>query len=136
MNLFQAELKKIDVDGVDDELVYQMTASQDSWTHARRKRRLEMSSESASKKARVEGEQVSESTETSKQEPFLVCNMIVQAIEEEQKVLRISMIFCSGRGGKSALENLRQWLVNKLNVREYFLQKNALNRKEKRRKNQ
>ncbi|XP_043472715.1 U6 small nuclear RNA (adenine-(43)-N(6))-methyltransferase [Leptopilina heterotoma] len=118
----------------------QLTTDHDSWCQARRKRRMSLQLESASKKIRnsVNSESQSFSASnivTQKNEktlrlesdgPFLEFILLLYLIQsdgeinEDNSQFKISLIFESGSGGRNALESFRQFLVNKLNVREYF----------------
>lgn len=58
--------------------------------------------------------------------PFLEFLLLLYSMQSDGKInednsqFKISLIFESGSGGRNALESFRQFLVNKLNVREYF----------------
>ncbi|XP_031778528.1 U6 small nuclear RNA (adenine-(43)-N(6))-methyltransferase [Nasonia vitripennis] len=145
----------------------QLIGYNDTWSHARRKRRMAMRQE-ALKKRRVDKSESSneidklqndesESTESEiksveSNEPLLVCTLLVGEKSEHvddsgdndeddseedtnnEKMLRICMLFESGTGGKLSLETLRQYLVNKLNIRDFFHKKNPSKPNKKKRK--
>lgn len=76
--------------------------------------------------------------------PLLTCKLWIEIESSEcedaavqDDVFRIWMIFENGSGGLDALQSLRQYLINKLDVREKILinqSKSVKKRKEKRRK--
>ncbi|XP_017788149.1 PREDICTED: methyltransferase-like protein 16 homolog [Habropoda laboriosa] len=140
----------------------QLIAESDTWSHARRKRRLaqrlrkqsnDHDTESAvaandaaecSVQKSVEDnsgnidEQHADQTSTEKsvaKEPLLICNFFVEVIEHEESEnddIKISMVFEKGSGGKNALETFRQYLINRLDIREYFQKQHANKKKRKR----
>lgn len=148
----------------------QLIGYTDTWSHARRKRRLAMREE-AMKKQCVENPESGSQDEkllhqlapaaeneviiSENAKPLLVCTLIVdekninneESSEDidadsnkeeliDKKILRICMLFESGSGGKLSLETLRQYLVNKLNIREFFhkQQPSKPNKKKRKRK--
>lgn len=164
----QVEMKEIDL-GDDDDPCWacQLTASSNTWTHARRKRRMAMhqealkrqcieNSESGIKTEKLQADQpeIAECGDksTEKTEPLLVCTLIVGEKNEsededdseeddeeapaagDKKMLGICMLFESGHGGKLSLETLRQYLVNKLNIREFFQNQNPSRASKKKKK--
>ncbi|XP_017755392.1 PREDICTED: methyltransferase-like protein 16 homolog [Eufriesea mexicana] len=128
----------------------QLIAKNDTWSHTRRKRRLsqrlmnqsvthntkdtialecvvENSGEKLIKNntENIIGEQKNQELieKSIAKEPLLICNIFAEIIEHEESEnedVRISMVFEKGTGGKNALETFRQYLINKLDVREYF----------------
>ena len=139
----------------------QLIAENDTWSHARRKRRLvqrkvnESEDDNAETATGVTGDPVekqidgSESTTEQRQaemaiegsvtkDPLLVCNIFVEVIEHEEESesdnVKISMVFERGRGGRNALETFKQYLINKLNIREYFQKRHAGSNKKKRKR--
>lgn len=144
----------------------QLTAQNDTWSHARRKRRL---AERQSKDCKEESigstivtEQINvdsevntiqhlnvknedtqfvstKDTETSDhKDPLLVFNLFLSILEDEQDPeknhVKICLFFESGSGGRNVLETLRQYLINKLNVRIYFQQFCSKTNKKRRKK--
>lgn len=144
----------------------QLTAQNDTWSHARRKRRL---AERQSKDCKEENigstivtEQINvdsevntiqhlnvknedtqfvstKDTETSDhKDPLLVFNLFLSILEDEQDPeknhVKICLFFESGSGGRNVLETLRQYLINKLNVRIYFQQFCSKTNKKRRKK--
>ncbi|CAK9809465.1 RNA N6-adenosine-methyltransferase METTL16 [Anthophora plagiata] len=140
----------------------QLIAENDTWTHARRKRRLakrlrkqsndydaestvttNKAVESSVQKSIEDNsgnidKQYTDATSTEKsiaKEPLLICNFFVEVIEHEESEnddIKISIVFEKGSGGKNALETFRQYLINKLNIREYFQKQHANKKKRKR----
>ncbi|XP_058803328.1 U6 small nuclear RNA (adenine-(43)-N(6))-methyltransferase [Phymastichus coffea] len=179
LKIWISELKiKMKEIGLDDDdspcWACQLTGYEDTWSHARRKRRM-AKREEALKKQRLENinsvdsenlqiehkvetdlevEQQDEAN-TQNEDPLLVCTLLVgeKGLDNEsdkydseresenedsnnEKMLRICMIYESGCGGKLSLEMLRQYLVNKLNIREFFRkQQPSKPNKKKRKKN-
>lgn len=165
----QLEMKEIELDDDNDEesterypcWACQLKAYSDTWSHARRKRRMEMRQQ-ALKKQKTEDsssndvvEPEVDNTELKEPEknsdPLLVCTLLAREkgkidddsdeleSEEEsetndQKMLRICLVFESGHGGKQSLETLRQYFVNKLNIREFFHKQNPSKPNKKKRK--
>ncbi|XP_014212284.1 U6 small nuclear RNA (adenine-(43)-N(6))-methyltransferase [Copidosoma floridanum] len=148
----QIEIKEIELDD-DDCWACQLKSYSDTWTHARRKRRMFMCGTPLKKQCLDESANLNNATKSSKgtdleltknevtaidtKEPILVCTLLVGEKYENdkedenkddsesdstinKKMLRICMVFESGTGGKLNLETLRQYLVNKLNIREFF----------------
>ncbi|XP_046825269.1 U6 small nuclear RNA (adenine-(43)-N(6))-methyltransferase [Vespa crabro] len=144
----------------------QLTAQNDTWSHARRKRRLAERQSKDCKKVNIESTLVTEQinveseirktqhmdvknediqfvstkdTETSDHKgPLLIFNLFLNILEDEQdpekKNVKISLFFESGSGGRNTLETLRQYLINKLNVRIYFQQFCSKTNKKRRKK--
>lgn len=120
----------------------QLVAEKDTWSHARRKRRLAQRLMNQSKDHDTEDTVAEEKTQTSTEEPvakepLLICNFFAEVIEYEEfedDDVKISMIFEKGTGGKNALETFRQYLINKLDVREYFQKQRARPNKKKRKR--
>ncbi|XP_076627551.1 U6 small nuclear RNA (adenine-(43)-N(6))-methyltransferase [Colletes latitarsis] len=143
----------------------QLIAENDTWSYARRKRRLarrqmdqpgtestncaniahdviekpvekliESNSENTDKRKQVE---ISVQESVNK-DPLLVCSFFVEVIEHDEDFecdnAKISMVFEKGSGGKNALETFRQYLINKLNVREYLQTQHARPTKKKRKR--
>lgn len=161
-------MKEIGLDDEDDPCwACQLTGYIDTWSHARRKRRMAMRQEVLKKQCLVNAE--SADTENLQMEqneeqeegsirntdPLLVCTLLVgekslggDSDEDDdenksdtgelknEKMLRICMLYESGQGGKLSLETLRQYLVNKLNIRELFRkqQPSKPNKKKRKRK--
>lgn len=76
--------------------------------------------------------------------PLLVCKLWVEAesrdnsqdvITQSNELFRIWMIFENGHGGLDALHSLRQYLINKLGVREKILDNPSKFKRKKKRKN-
>ncbi|KAK1133799.1 hypothetical protein K0M31_011587 [Melipona bicolor] len=125
----------------------QLIAKNDTWSHARRKRRLAQRLINQSVDHDTECTTVINTAENSaekllknnlgdKNEPLLICSVFAEVIEHEEAEnddVKISMIYEKGTGGKNALEMFRQYLINKLGVREYF-QKQYENSNKKKRK--
>jgi len=128
----------------------QVTVRERSWEHTRRKRRLaqqialkKMKDEDDKCIGNTCAEETSVKTvndvknpeESSDKElpdkdiPLLVCNLWVEVespddshvITQADEIFRIWMIFQNGHGGLDALHSLRQYLINKLGVREKIL---------------
>ncbi|XP_076386795.1 uncharacterized protein LOC100882516 isoform X2 [Megachile rotundata] len=141
----------------------QLVAENDTWSYARRKRRLaqrqldqfkDHDSENRStsnhtehlsekliennSKDTIEQKTIPPSKEKSvAREPLLICSFFVELIEQEESEnddIKISMIFEKGTGGKNALETFKQYLINKLNLREYFQKQSARPNKKKRKR--
>ncbi|KAG5346198.1 MET16 methyltransferase, partial [Acromyrmex charruanus] len=137
------------------------TARKRSWEHMRRKRRL--AQQSALKRAKRESGECNAVEETSieirnsaknsdeessdkelsdKNGPLLVCKFWVEAesrndsqdiITQPDEILRIWIVFENGYGGLDALHSLRQYLINKLEVREKILDNPSKTKKKKKR---
>ncbi|XP_624889.3 U6 small nuclear RNA (adenine-(43)-N(6))-methyltransferase [Apis mellifera] len=139
----------------------QLIAENDTWSHARRKRRLAQrlmnqfidhntkcitttnNIEHSTKKLMkntskniIEEQTIKELQETVIKEPLLICNFFVELIEHEAKNndVKIFMILEKGTGGKNALETFRQYLINKLDIREYFQKSHERPNKKKRKR--
>ncbi|KYM95659.1 PREDICTED: methyltransferase-like protein 16 homolog [Cyphomyrmex costatus] len=74
--------------------------------------------------------------------PLLVCKLWVEAencddsqdiITQSDEILRIWMLFENGYGGLDALHSLRQYLINKLDVREKILDNPSKTKRKKKR---
>ena len=162
-------MKEIQLDDEDQPCwACQLVGYEDTWSHARRKRRMAMRQE-ALKKQRTENiksdnepntseidqlkavdeNDKNESSDEKTVEPLLVCTLLVGEKDENdkssseeyseedtnnKKMLRICMLYESGTGGKLSLETLRQYLVNKLNIREYFHKQHPSKPNKKKRK--
>lgn len=156
---------ELDTDEEDDCEKYpswacQIIACTDTWSHARRKRRMEMREESL-KKQRLEDLNESEkiklntncfelATDKTNTDPLLTCTLLArekgkknndskefesdEECSSDEKMLRICLVFESGHGGKQSLETLRQYFVNKLNIREFFHKKNPSKPNKRKRK--
>ncbi|KOX68641.1 Methyltransferase-like protein 16 [Melipona quadrifasciata] len=125
----------------------QLIAKNDTWSHARRKRRLAQRLMNQSVDHDTECTTVINTAENSaekllknnsgdKNEPLLICSVFAEVIEHEEAEnddVKISMIYEKGTGGKNALEMFRQYLINKLGIRKYF-QKQYENSNKKKRK--
>lgn len=126
----------------------QLIAENDTWSHARRKRRLaqrlinqfidhntkcitttndiEHSTKKLIKNTSediVEEQTIKELQKTVMKEPLLICNFFAEVIEHEEAKdndVKIFMVLEKGTGGKNALETFRQYLINRLDIREYF----------------
>lgn len=142
----------------------QVIAENDTWSHARRKRRLAQrlmkkadnqdtgniieTNDLAKKCAEEfnensiqsidEQQKIEKSPEKAvAKECFLVCNFFAEVIENEESEgddVKISMVFEKGSGGKNALETLRQYLINKLDIREYCQKQHAKPSKNRRKR--
>lgn len=134
----------------------ELTAYENTWTHSRRKRRLAMRLNEAKKLHPDECQelpkkdlQLEETSKAESSEPLLVCDLLVDEIfnesedddslsssdNEDEKVIRVGLLFKEGIGGKMSMETLRQHLINKLNVRDIVsLRKTSCSNKKKRRK--
>lgn len=143
-----------------------VTASERSWEHTRRKRRLAqqialerakgkdgecIGANTAEETSIKTGNDVKSTHEGSsgkqlpdKDGPLLVCKLWVEAesrddsedvITRPEELLRIWMIFENGHGGLDALHSLRQYLINKLGVREKILDNPSKFKRKKKRKN-
>ncbi|XP_076278580.1 U6 small nuclear RNA (adenine-(43)-N(6))-methyltransferase isoform X2 [Lasioglossum baleicum] len=128
----------------------QLIARNDSWTHARRKRRLAQRTLNQSRDRNITEElcgdndtkiindQIEEADCSDIKEPFLICNFFVELIEKEEESrsdsIRISMVFEKGTGGTNALETFKQYLINKLNIRDCCQKQRTVSPTKKRRK--
>ncbi|CAD1471370.1 unnamed protein product, partial [Heterotrigona itama] len=130
---------------------YQLVAKNDTWSHARRKRRLAQRLMNQSvdhdtmNNCNTEcttvindtTEKLLKNNSGDKNEPLLICNVFAEVIENEEAEnddVKISMIYEKGTGGKNALEMFRQYLINKLGVREYFQKQHENSNKKKRKR--
>ncbi|XP_054007932.1 U6 small nuclear RNA (adenine-(43)-N(6))-methyltransferase [Hylaeus anthracinus] len=111
----------------------QLIVENDMWSHARRKRRLAQRQMNQHETHNTVSDGIKNPTENTNEQkqvefatkdPLLVCNFFVEIVEHddesESDTAKISMVFEKGNGGKNALETFRQYLINKLNVREYL----------------
>ncbi|XP_033321603.2 U6 small nuclear RNA (adenine-(43)-N(6))-methyltransferase isoform X1 [Megalopta genalis] len=128
----------------------QLVARNDSWSHSRRKRRLAQrkinqeadchnEEESSEHGGRIAIDQIEDGTNCSDtEEPFLVCNFFVELIENEEEFesdsIRISMVFEKGRGGRNALETFKQYLINKLDIKDCLQKQQTMLSPKKKRK--
>ncbi|KAJ8679916.1 hypothetical protein QAD02_015703 [Eretmocerus hayati] len=142
----------------------QLIGHKDTWSHSRRKRRQAIRAEAIKKQKLENSESHDEietltadpeplektSTPIQNSDPLLVCTLIAgekndnddrdesgtSSDEEsnEEKMLGICLLFESGHGGKLSLETLRQYLVNKLDIREFFHKQRASKPNRKKRK--
>ena len=69
---------------------------------------------------------------------FLKCHVLLQETEpdsedeaELKEELQLSFVFEDGTGGKQAQETLKQYIINRLNIREHILKSNPKKRKRK-----
>ncbi|XP_068970029.1 U6 small nuclear RNA (adenine-(43)-N(6))-methyltransferase [Bombus flavifrons] len=132
----------------------QLIAGNDTWSHARRRRRLaqrlmNQSVNHDTGQTSVINDITENDTEkliknnsgdiVRKNEPLLICNFFAEVIEHEEPEndeVKISMIFEKGIGGKVALETFRQYLINKLDVRKYFQKQHERPNKRKRKRSE
>ncbi|XP_076755594.1 U6 small nuclear RNA (adenine-(43)-N(6))-methyltransferase [Xylocopa sonorina] len=137
----------------------QLIAKNNTWLHARRKRRLaqrimNQSKDHDANNTTVLNGAAQESTieklnednpenmmkeqenQISTGEPFLICNLFVEIVEHEESEddVKISMVFEKGSGGKNALETFRQYLINKLDVKVYSQKQHGRPNKRKRKR--
>lgn len=135
----------------------QLIAKNNTWSYARRKRRLarkqlnqyEADSTECTDGAEKQMESSTGNTDQQKQiqivmqesvtkDPLLICNFFVEVIEHNEESendnVKISMVFEKGNGGRNALETFKQYLINKLNVREYSKKQNVRPSKKKRKR--
>ncbi|XP_012536782.1 U6 small nuclear RNA (adenine-(43)-N(6))-methyltransferase [Monomorium pharaonis] len=140
--------------------VCQITTGERSWEHMRRKRRLAQQAALKRAKGDdseyienvhteetsiIENDTKSSHGENSnkqlpdKHSPLLVCTLWIETeslddsqnvITQPNEVFRIWMVFDNGSGGLDALHSLRQYLINKMEIREKILDK-PLKRKKK-----
>ncbi|XP_043273170.1 U6 small nuclear RNA (adenine-(43)-N(6))-methyltransferase [Venturia canescens] len=152
----ELEVTEKEIDG----WTFRLKAYEDTWSHARRKRRMAQRQEQYAKKSRVEisgavrndvaftEEQETRETESSPPtvrptNSLLECCMIVGEFEnndteeesEDVTLVKICILYEDGHGGKNAMETFRQYLINKLCIREYLMGKSKSNspKKKKRR---
>ncbi|KAI4503682.1 hypothetical protein M0802_001085 [Mischocyttarus mexicanus] len=132
--------------------VCKFTAKNDTWTHARRKRRVAERENKDCKKIKLENTAVTEQTNTKSEvgiiertnvkdediqlvfkkdteisdnkDNFLVFFLFVDVLNDkndpDKKIVKICLYFESGTGGRNSMERLRQYLINKLDVRVYY----------------
>ncbi|XP_017880618.1 U6 small nuclear RNA (adenine-(43)-N(6))-methyltransferase [Ceratina calcarata] len=132
----------------------QLIAQENTWSYARRKRRLAQRLINQSKENETEcttddknddtrNNSIEERVETSMEEqsvtkqPLLICSFFVEVVEHEESEdddVKISIVYEKGTGGKNALETFRQYLINKLDVREHFQKRQAKSNKKKRKR--
>lgn len=135
MNELKLHIKELNLPVNDfDGWACQLTADEDTWSHARRKRRLAQRQkqlggtvenfESGECSVQSQALQENETEQPRPKDPFLVWNIFVDVIEPDDDSLKtdvkICMVFEKGKGGKNSLETFRQYLINKLNVRDFF----------------
>ena len=138
-----------------------LKAYEDSWSHARRKRRMARQLEALAKKSCPDNSLLDtpcldNSTDASldnstspspskSSEPFLECTIIIGEVEigdsesendddNDDDFVRLCFIFEGGRGGKQAFETFRQYIINKLNLREYLMNQSKSKSTKRRRK--
>ncbi|XP_078044506.1 U6 small nuclear RNA (adenine-(43)-N(6))-methyltransferase [Augochlora pura] len=128
----------------------QLVAKNDSWSHSRRRRRLakrkmnqEADCDNDEKSSKCGGRIAVDQTEddsncSNTNEPFLVCNIFIEQIESEEEFesnsIRISLVFEKGSGGRNALETFKQYLINKLDIRDCLQKQHTVLSPKKRRK--
>ncbi|CAL7947339.1 unnamed protein product [Xylocopa violacea] len=136
----------------------QLIAKNNTWLHARRKRRLAQRmmnrskdhdtndttvlngavQESTTEKLSEDNSEnvINEQNQMSMEEPLLICNLFVEVVEHEESEddVKISMVFEKGTGGKNALETFRQYLINKLDVKVYSQKQHGRPNKRKRKR--
>ncbi|KAK0174769.1 hypothetical protein PV327_010499 [Microctonus hyperodae] len=128
-----------------DGWTFELSANEDTWSHARRKRRMLMQREqSTDKKICIENDtelkqqeipcRISSSVDShlpNNKKPYLVLNLAIEKLNfdankskstDENEEIKIYMIYQSGYGGKNALETFKQYLINKFEIREYIQQ--------------
>ncbi|XP_011506409.1 PREDICTED: methyltransferase-like protein 16 homolog [Ceratosolen solmsi marchali] len=131
----------------------------DTWTHARRKRRM-IKRQEALKKSCIENSEFNNEMEsaqfnrsgptppneddgTKSAEPLLICTLVVGENSEtsesnekndDTKIFKICMIYESGCGGKVSLETLRQYIINKLKIRDFWQKQNSSKPNKRKRK--
>ncbi|KZC13336.1 PREDICTED: methyltransferase-like protein 16 homolog [Dufourea novaeangliae] len=122
----------------------QLVVKNDTWSHARRKRRLAQRQINQFKADNV-GKDANDGTKCPGKEltqdssdPFLVCNFFAELIECEEEPesdsIRISMVFEKESGVRNALETFKQYLINKLNIRNCSQKQHAGPQKKKRKR--
>jgi len=144
-----------------DSWACRITARKRSWEHMRRKRRL--AQQSALKRVKGESGECIEVEKTSietgnstknsdeessdkelsdKNGPLLICKFWIEIesrndsqdiTTQPDEILRIWMVFENGYGGLDALHSLRQYLINKLEVREKILDNSSKTKRKKKR---
>ncbi|XP_034943490.1 U6 small nuclear RNA (adenine-(43)-N(6))-methyltransferase [Chelonus insularis] len=150
INELKIEIKEIKLDDEETNCwTCQLTAQNNTWTHARRKRRIAMQlAKRDSKKSRLsEDEETTssiveeknndespvDSSPTEHHLPFLNITLGIGKLnegsdgeenKEENEYIKIFMIYHNGEGGKNGLESFKQYLINKLGIRDYFQQRN------------
>ena len=152
-NNFQIDAKELKLGGKENPYwAGELTAYEDSWSHARKRRREFLQKEGSMKKLRREEENEIEASSSDRisfpenndglgnfqnKEPLLVFILVIDTVQTDStnqqrndKQLRISMMFERGTGGKNSLETFRQFILNKLKVREYF-QEQVKNKRKK-----
>ncbi|XP_044015193.1 U6 small nuclear RNA (adenine-(43)-N(6))-methyltransferase, partial [Aphidius gifuensis] len=106
---------------------------EDTWSHARRKRRLASRETIESKKPRLDDEQVNlingnslnqQINYTETKNIYLEFSITVVLINTDN--IRINLILHNGNGGKIGLETFRQYLINKFNIKNFLKQKNTI----------
>ncbi|XP_011307319.1 methyltransferase-like protein 16 homolog [Fopius arisanus] len=152
------EIEELNLEDEDlDIWTCQFRATEDSWSHARRKRRLALRLEQECKARPEASDTPSRLTDNSVNPPdhsrsrelFLEATLAIGEVSEpvedsevpenssqspHHQKIKISMILQGGTGGKIALETFRQFLINKLGVRDFFHSKSTSKTSNKRRK--
>ncbi|XP_015110318.1 U6 small nuclear RNA (adenine-(43)-N(6))-methyltransferase [Diachasma alloeum] len=155
MKELQIQIEELKVEDEDlDVWTCQLRATEDSWSHARRKRRMALRLQRDPKRARPDPSDDPPSRNplptapqgssdpqdhSSSTELFLEATLAIGEVSEhpedsetpenssespEPPKTKISMILVGGTGGKNALETFRQFLINKLGIRGYFQSQN------------
>jgi hypothetical protein len=155
--LFQINMQEIEFKDDYPCWACQLKSYCDTWTHARRKRRMNMRQEALKKQCIRSSESNNEIEELElnqseliqhadkskhSNEPLLICTLVIGENSEicdnnekveDMKIFKICMVFESGYGGKLSLETLRQYLINKLDIQN-FLQKQNPNKPNKKKR--
>ncbi|KAK0087431.1 hypothetical protein PV325_001028 [Microctonus aethiopoides] len=127
-----------------DGWTFELSCNEDTWSHARRKRRMLMQrDQSTIKKICIESDtelkqeipcRTSSSVDShlpNNKKPYLVLNLAIGKLNidvnnskstDANEEIKIYMIYQSGYGGKNALETFKQYLINKFDIREYIQQ--------------
>lgn len=142
----QIDIKELTL--INDEFdgwTFELSCNEDTWSHARRKRRMLMQKEQSTiKKICTENDtelkqeipcRTSSSVDShlsNNKEPYLVLNLAIGKLNfdannskstDANEEIKIYMIYQSGYGGKNALETFKQYLINKFDIREYIQHK-------------
>lgn len=113
---------------------------EDTWSHARRKRRLASREVIDAKKPRLNDDIVDEQVNsingnslnqkinnTETKNVYLDFSITVVLINNDDKNnIRINLILHNGNGGKIGIETFRQYLINKFNIKNFLKQKNTI----------
>lgn len=94
--------------------VFKLQAHSNTWSHARRKRREQMRKDSGE----IPSKEDVKNKRPLSHEPYLICNLVLDKIHVESvkdDCYRLQMMFEDGN--REALETLRQYLINRFNVR-------------------